>query len=58
MKKTDLVEVVSKMGQSKAVANDIVNAVFDAISDELAKGEKVTISGLGVFSVKQRNART
>lgn len=57
MKKTDLVEVVQKMGHSKNIATDIVNAVFDSIVDSLVSGDKVAIAKIGTFAVKQREAR-
>jgi len=58
MKKDNLVEVVAKMGHSKAVATDIVNAIFDTIVEWLEKWEKISISKLGIFDVKDRAART
>ncbi len=35
----------------------IVNAIFDAITDSLAKGNRVELRGFGAFSVKHRAAR-
>lgn len=39
-------------------AEMIVNAVFDAITDALANGDRVELRGFGAFSVKHRAART
>lgn len=58
MNKTDLVAVVAeKTGITKKEAERIVSATVDTITETLAKGEKVQISGLGAFEVKEREAR-
>lgn len=58
MNKIGVVEAVNaKMGGTKKSAEDAVDAVFDTITQALAKGDEVSISGFGVFVVKQRNAR-
>jgi integration host factor subunit beta len=38
-------------------ATVIVNTFFDAIADELIKGDKVELRGFGSFKAKERNAR-
>ena len=35
----------------------IVNAIFDAITEALANGDRVELRGFGAFSVKHRDAR-
>jgi integration host factor subunit beta len=35
----------------------IIAAIFDQISDALARGERVELRGFGAFTVKQRPAR-
>ena len=35
----------------------IVNAILDAVSDALARGDRVELRGFGAFSVKNRPAR-
>ncbi len=56
--KSDLVEAVANItGVSKAEADRAVNAVFTTITDNLAKGEDVRLSGFGKFSVAKRAAR-
>ena len=58
MTKMDLIETVAgKVGLTKADAGRAVDALLDAVSAALAKGEKVTITGFGTFEVRQRAAR-
>ena len=58
MKKADLVAAVAeKSSLTKKDAEKAVNAVFEAISDSLAAGEKVQIVGFGGFEVKERAKR-
>jgi integration host factor subunit beta len=42
---------------SRRDAEVMVNAVFDSMTDALAKGERIEIRGFGSFIVKQRSAR-
>ena len=35
----------------------IVNAIFEEITNAMARGERVELRGFGAFSVKQRDAR-
>lgn len=60
MNKADLVDVVHDvLGGTKADAERAVQAIFDAITDELSKGEnQVSIAGFGIFESKMRKART
>ena len=57
MTKEELIEAVAKVCDSKRQASDAANAVFDAISNALSKGQKVAITGFGTFSVSKRSAR-
>jgi len=57
MTKEDIIEAVAVKGCSKKEAADIVNEVFGTITKTLAKGEDVTITGFGTFSVRKRAAR-
>ena len=58
MNKTELVAVVAeKSGITKKDAERVVSATFETITAQLTKGEKVQISGFGVFEVKEREAR-
>ncbi len=58
MNKMGLVdEVHAKLGQTKKMAEDAVDMVFDTIVKALSKGEEVNISGFGAFVTKKRDAR-
>ena len=59
MNKAELIEVVaSRIDTSKKEASEAVQAVVDAITEAVAKGQKVSISGFGVFERADRAART
>ncbi len=59
MNKKELAEVVAeKFDLSKAKAGEVVDTVFESITDALADGKKVEINGFGKFEVKTRAART
>ncbi len=56
--KSDLVQAAARAGNlSKVAAGDAVNAVFDAIVDNVAKGKRVTVVGFGTFLPRRRKAR-
>ena len=58
MNKTELIAAVAaKTGMTKKDAEVVVSATFDSIAAELQKGEKVQVSGFGIFEVKNREAR-
>ena len=58
MNKTELIAAVAaKTGLTKKDAEVIVSATFDTVAQERAKGEKVQVSGFGIFEVKDREAR-
>ena len=55
--KNDLIGLVAdKAGLTKAQAGEAVDAVFDAITASLKKGEEVRLVGFGTFAVSQRKA--
>ena len=59
MNKQAIVEAVhGVLNTTKVQAEQIVDKVFDSIVASLKKGDEVSIAGLGIFSVKQRAART
>lgn len=59
MNKAQLIDaVVAKTGLKKKDAEAAVSATVNAISEALASGDKVQVSGLGSFEVKTRAART
>ncbi len=59
MTKRDLIEEVAQQYPrfSRREAEVMVNAVFDSMTDALAKGERIEIRGFGSFMIKQRAAR-
>ena len=58
MNKVDLVSPVAKQAElSKKDAGLAVEAVFDAISEALEKGDKVQLIGFGTFDVSERAER-
>ena len=58
MTKTELIAAVAaKTGLTKKDAEKAVNATIDAITEGLVNGDKVNVSGFGIFEVKAREAR-
>lgn len=59
MKKSEMIEAIANAsGVTKADAERVFNATFELFKDELAKGEKISVSGFGVFKISERAART
>ena len=59
MTKAELIVSVGKEAKiSKASAEKAVNAFTNAVTKALKKGDKLTLTGFGTFSVKKRRART
>lgn len=57
--KSDLIRTVAeKTNLTQAKASDVVNTIFDTITDSLRKGEEVRLIGFGSFRVAERAART
>ncbi|WP_281289291.1 HU family DNA-binding protein [Luteimonas wenzhouensis] len=57
--KSELIDqVADKAGLSKADAGRALDAVIDAITAALKRGDSVNLVGFGSFSVKARAART
>ena len=58
MNKTELIAAVAaKAGLTKKDAECVVNATLETITESLVKGDKVNVSGFGIFEVKARDAR-
>jgi len=58
MNKKDLIEKVAKeCNMTKTAADQALTTVLGAITDSVAKGDKVTLIGFGTFSVTKRSAR-
>jgi len=59
MNKASLAEAIAeKIGASKADGERAIETVIDSIVSTLKSGGEVSIAGLGIFSAKQRAART
>jgi DNA-binding protein HU-beta len=58
MNKRDLVDAISDRMGDKRTATEAVNAVLETIQKTVAKGDKVSITGFGVFEKTVRPART
>ena len=58
MYKTDLIKAIAeKANLSQKDAAAAVDAFVDVVADALKAGDKVTISNLGTFELKQKAAR-
>ena len=58
MRKQDLIDAVAaEQNLPKRQVGMVVDAVFNAIRDAMAEGEKVTLTGFGSFEVVHRNER-
>ena len=59
MNKNDLISAVAESsGLSRSDATKAVEAVFDAVTGALKKGDEVRLVGFGTFSVASRKAST
>ena len=58
MNKRDLIDAISDRVGNKKTATEAVNAMVDTIQATVAKGDKVAITGFGVFEKSERPART
>jgi DNA-binding protein HU-beta len=59
MTKAELIANVGKEAKiSKAAAEKAINAFSSAVTKALKKGDKLTLTGFGTFSVARRRART
>ena len=50
-------DVAQRSGLTEAEAKKAVHAVVDALSERLGSGDRIQISGLGSFEVRDRAAR-
>lgn len=59
MNKGELIEAVARnTGESKALAEKMVNEVLDVIVTGVVASGKVSITGFGTFEARDRAART
>lgn len=58
MNKTELIaSVAASCDMTKKDTERVVNAALDAITAAMVNGDKVQLSGFGIFEVKSREAR-
>lgn len=58
MNKAELIDVVAaRVGSSKREVTEIVDAFLEETKKAVARGEKVALSGFGVFESQARQAR-
>lgn len=59
MNKSELIDKIAESADiTKAVAARALDTIVESITSELKAGEQVAIAGFGIFSVKERAART
>lgn len=59
MNKAELIDAVAEIaGLSKKDATNAVDGVFDSITKAVSKGDKVSLTGFGIFEKSDRAART
>lgn len=59
MNKTELIAIVAdKAAVTKKDAELVLQALVETVTETLATGEKVVITGFGTFEVRQRVARS
>jgi len=58
MNKRDLIDALSGRLGDKKSATEALNAVLETIQSAVANGDKVAITGFGVFEKSERPART
>ena len=58
MKKTEIISVLAEStGLTKADVEKVYNATFELFKEELAKGNKISVSGFGTFDISERAER-
>jgi DNA-binding protein HU-beta len=58
MQKTDFIKAVAeRAGVSQKETKLVVDSALEVITEALARGEKVTLTGFGTFEVRSRQAR-
>ncbi|GAA3745233.1 HU family DNA-binding protein [Salinactinospora qingdaonensis] len=58
MNKRDLIDAISTRLGDKKTATEAVNAILETIQHTVAQGDKVAITGFGVFEKSERAPRT
>ncbi|HBF12988.1 MAG TPA: DNA-binding protein HU [Deltaproteobacteria bacterium] len=58
MTKAELINQIAKdCGCAKALAENALNSATNAVAKCLKKGDKITLTGFGTFSIAKRKAR-
>ena len=57
MTKAEFVDRITGSFESKKAAADAVETVLEGVTDALAKGEDISFTGFGKFSVAERGPR-
>lgn len=58
MNKTELIEAIAeKTGKTKKDVKEISESLFECITNEMAKGNKVQLIGFGTFDTTDRKER-
>ncbi len=59
MNKTELISAIAeKSGITKKDAERVLNATVETITNAMVKGDRIQLSGFGIFETKKREART
>jgi DNA-binding protein HU-beta len=58
MLKKDLIDRIAATGLTKKQAGDALDALLEAITEALKRGDSVLLTGFGKFEVRTRAART
>jgi DNA-binding protein HU-beta len=59
MNKGELVaKIADDLGMSQKQVDEVVTGLLEEIKAQVAKGEKVTLTGFGTYSKKDRKGRT
>jgi DNA-binding protein HU-beta len=56
--KDELSRLLAPVVGDRRVGREVVDLLFDSIAEAVARGEKVMITGMGVFERQERPART
>jgi integration host factor subunit beta len=52
-----VIQVASKLGMTQNEVADVVQSMFDTVTETLVQGDRLEIRNFGVFEVKSRDAR-
>jgi DNA-binding protein HU-beta len=59
MNKGEFIDAVAeRLDSTRPQAEKALTAVLDVITEQLAKGQKIALTGFGAFEIQERPART